>query len=171
MADSTSHEFWCSAYSKEYFTSRSLSISENNHQLFFQKITISYFLISKVILRWNILLSMLNIKTRGWSSPPSWSAFGRKWSAFSFASANFIQRNSNGYLLAIYICKAICLSAVIYIRIQDPWLVGQPSAMTVLAESARSVIGQLQAITVQPDAIAARCGLTLDVAVWPLSNI
>ena len=133
--------------------------------------TISYFLISKVILRWNIHLSMLNIKTRGWASPPSWSAFGRKWSAFSFASANFIQRNSNGYLLAIYICKAICLSAVIYIRIQDPWLVNQPSAMTVLAESARSVIGQLQAITVQPDAIAARCGLTLNAAVWPPSNI
>ena len=59
----------------------------------------------------------------------------------------------------------ICLSAVIYIRIQDPRLVNQPSAMTVLAESAKSVIGQLQAITVQPDAIAARCGLTLNAAV------
>ena len=66
----------------------------------------------------------------------------------------------SGYLYM----QAICLSAVIYIRIQDPRLVNQPSAMTVLTESARSVIGQLQAITVQPDAIAVRCGLTLNAA-------
>ena len=50
-------------------------------------------------------------------------------------------------------------------------LVNQPSAMTVLVKNARSVIGRLLEITVQPYATAARCGLTLNAAVWPQSNI
>ena len=39
------------------------------------------------------------------------------------------------------------------------------NAMTVLVKNARSVIGRLLEITMQPYATAARCGLTLNAAV------